>query len=155
MNMSLSQHAVLLGKKRAMDLAEKDETPLQKEFKRRMLSTLCNVPLNRLDDDSEPIGIFAYGGRSSQIDVENQFRETRSGKIMRISNPYALDVLRSIKLGSDAELNTAAQHSVASKVFRKVPREQRQYPGSCTGEISVPVECLHWRNQSFDHGRRE
>jgi cell division cycle 20, cofactor of APC complex len=121
MNMSLSQRAVLLGKKRALDLAEKDETPLQKEFKRRMLSTLCNIPLSKLDDDAEPAGILSFGGRLNQNDVENQSSKTRPGKIMYICNPYALDVLRSIKLGSDTELDTKAQQSVASKVFRKVP----------------------------------
>lgn len=121
MNMSLSQRAVLLGKKRALDLAEKDETPLQKEFKRRMLSTLCNVPLKKLDDDAEPAGILSFSGRSNQNEIENQFSKNRSGKIMHICTPYALDVLRSIKLGSDTELDTAAQQSVASKVFRKVP----------------------------------
>lgn len=121
MNMSLSQRAVLLGKKRALDLAEKDETPLQKEFKRRMLSTLCNVPLNKLDDDAAPAGILSFGGRSNQNEVENQYNKSRSGQIMQMCTPYSLDVLRSIKLGSDTELDLASQQSVASKVFRKVP----------------------------------
>jgi cell division cycle 20, cofactor of APC complex len=42
-----------------------DETPLQKEFKRRMLSSLCNIPLDRLDEDGEPMSLLSFGGGSS------------------------------------------------------------------------------------------
>lgn len=40
---------------------------------------------------------------------------------MSSSNPFTLDVLRSMKMGGDAEMDAATQQSVASKVLRKVP----------------------------------
>ena len=29
------------------------ETPIQKEYKRRMMSSLCNIPLEALDEDAD------------------------------------------------------------------------------------------------------
>jgi cell division cycle protein 20 (cofactor of APC complex) len=91
-----------------------DETPLQKEFKRRMMSTLCNVPLEKLDEDGEQTGLFSFGERKKQILNENK------GVVSKLANPFALDILRTMKVG-DSDLATAAHQSAASKVLRKVP----------------------------------
>jgi cell division cycle 20, cofactor of APC complex len=122
MDLSLSRRSVLTGEKRKIyDCNNKDETPLQKEYKRRMLSTLCNVPLYKLDDNAEPTGIFSFGGiQQLQNGIENQYTTSQTG-MARVNNPYSLDVLRSMKLGTDTELDAATQQSVASKIIRKVP----------------------------------
>jgi cell division cycle 20, cofactor of APC complex len=122
MDMSLSRRSILTGEKRRnADSNDKEETPLQKEYKRRMLSTLCNVPLYKLNDEAEPKGIFSFGGiQQLQNGVENRFTSSQSGMV-QMSNPFALDVLRSMKLGTDTELDAATQQSVASMVVRKVP----------------------------------
>ena len=36
-------------------------TQLQKEFKRHMMSALCNVPLDRVKEDAEPVGLLRFG----------------------------------------------------------------------------------------------
>lgn len=57
------------------------ETPLQKEFKRRMLSSLCNVPLTMLNEDGEPLGLLNFrsenhggGGNGGGGGGSNSFR---------------------------------------------------------------------------------
>lgn len=36
------------------------ETPIQKEYKRRMMSSICNVPLDMLDEDAQPRRVLHY-----------------------------------------------------------------------------------------------
>lgn len=86
------------------------ETPLQKEFKRRMLSTICNIPLDRLSENAEPVSIFSYGTKRSQS--FNSSTES-SGEF---SNPFSMDVLRAMKVTQESEYQ-----QVASKIVRKVP----------------------------------
>jgi cell division cycle 20, cofactor of APC complex len=112
-------------KKRPLEFPEKEETPLQKEFKRRMLSTLCNIPLDKVGEDAEPTGILSFGegskwGHHRKHHTENYY--ANSNRPVRTTNPFALDVLRTMKLGSDTDIDAATQQSVvASKVYRKVP----------------------------------
>ena len=47
------------------------ETPVQKEYKRRMLSSLCNIPLDLLDEDAQPRGILNFGDGVSSDTNEN------------------------------------------------------------------------------------
>lgn len=128
MDISLCRRSLLTGEKKRKNGPEshadiKEETPLQKEYKRRMLSTLCNVPLYKLDDNAEPTGILSFNAPVPQHGAENSGSNRYSVKT-RVGNPFSLDVLRSMKLGcsNDTELDGFTQQSVvASKVFRKVP----------------------------------
>jgi hypothetical protein len=93
-------------KKRKQQLST--ETPLQKEFKRRMLSTICNIPLDKLSENAEPVNVFSYG-RSQSFNSSSESLSERS-------NPFTMDVLRAMKVSQESEY-----HQVASKVVRKVP----------------------------------
>jgi hypothetical protein len=84
------------------------ETPLQKEFKRRMLSTICNIPLEKLSENAEPISVFSFG--------RNQSLHSSSLSLTERSSPFKMDVLRAMKVSQESEY-----HQVASKVVRKVP----------------------------------
>jgi cell division cycle 20, cofactor of APC complex len=103
------------------------ETPLQKEFKRQMLSTLCNIPLDRLDVDGQPTGIFTYRSSSNRNSIYSS--ASRQSENIRpynnnMINPFALDTIRSIKLGENSingDPSTSVLSSVASKTVRKVP----------------------------------
>lgn len=87
------------------------ETPLQKEFKRRMLSSLCDVPLDKINENAEPIGLLAFGCSKSVL---------HSSFSRDPPDPFSLDVLRQMKVGG-MDLDPAAHQSVAQKVVRKVP----------------------------------
>ena len=130
MDISLCRRSLLTGDKKRKNGPEhhtdiKGETPLQKEYKRRMLSTLCNVPLHKLDDNAEPTGILSFGAPITQLHGVENARAGRHGATTRTTgNPFALDVLRSMKLGcnDDTDLDGLTQQSVvASKAFRKIP----------------------------------
>lgn len=132
MNMDLCRRALHTGEKRRRDEetgsedgdglspggVDPQETPLQKEFKRRMLSSLCNVKLENLDDDGQPRGLFSYGTRNKQ--TTNQHITAISSAI-RLENPYNHDSLRSVLQYMGDETNPASNNSVSKKVHRKVP----------------------------------
>ena len=63
------------------------ETPLQKECKRQMRSSLCNVPLDVLNENAEPKGLFSFG-------VKENNRPSSSGGIPLLEDPYSHDILR-------------------------------------------------------------
>lgn len=93
------------------------ETPLQKEFKRRMLSSLCNVPLENLNEEGEPMGLLSFGSSSNFDSSSSSFNP---GRPLHFDNPFEHDTLRAMKLGR-TDLDAAANLSVAKKVLRKVP----------------------------------
>jgi cell division cycle protein 20 (cofactor of APC complex) len=103
--------------------AAAQETPLQKEFKRRMLSALCNVPLQQLSEEATFHKLLAFGNSAPSGSNSNSATPSTS----RRDNPFAHDVLRSIKLGrvTDDEPYDedygAVDRSVQQKVLRKVP----------------------------------
>jgi cell division cycle protein 20 (cofactor of APC complex) len=80
-----------------------------------MLSSLCNVPLEKLNENCEPTGLLAFGG-SNYYDP----RPPVSSTGLRLENPFDHDTLRTMKLGQ-TDLDPAANLSVAKKVLRKVP----------------------------------
>jgi cell division cycle 20, cofactor of APC complex len=120
--------------------AKSSETALQKEYKRRMLSSLCNIPLENLTEDAEPMGLLAFGGQSS---TDTSFTSTTASTSTTaasstsvagsasagsfgglVTNPFAHDMLRTMKLGGHQyglHDDATANHSVANKVLRKVP----------------------------------
>ena len=114
------------------------ETPLQKEFKRRMLSSLCNVPLSKLDEEGEPTGLLSFASSSScraslfsqrggaGTGLQNHHPSSLTSMMMPTTNPFDHDTLRSMKLGGDMLHNhgfpdDALDVGVAQKVLRKVP----------------------------------
>jgi cell division cycle protein 20 (cofactor of APC complex) len=124
MNMlDLCRSALVTGEKRSRssgDNKPSDETPLQKEYKRRMLSTLCNIPLDRLDEDAKPTGILSFGaGHNKKHQHHNPLHQQQSQGVL-VPDPFALDTLRTMKLGG-ADVDAASQLSVRNKVMRKVP----------------------------------
>lgn len=123
MNMDLCRRSLQLGAagaKRSRDPKD-EETPLQKEFKRRMLSTLCNVPLEKLTEESEATGILTFGGAASAEEKKQNHSASRQQQFANnMPNPYALDTLRTMKVGG-SHLDDYNQQSVTAKVLRKVP----------------------------------
>ena len=126
MNLDLCRRALLTGEKRrraeetnngegetspSPSTNHPQETPLQKEFKRRMLSSLCNVRLEDLDEEAQPRGLFSYGTKSELTNVSNS---------VRLENPYSHDSLRSVLQNVGHDLDPAAHHSVQKKIHRKV-----------------------------------
>jgi len=122
MSVDLSRRSLLGGDKRIREEPNNDtdsvdsptpqkpqDTPLQKEFKRRMLSSLCNVPIERLTDDAQPSGILAFGAK----------KETYVSPF-RPENPYHHDTLRSVLQSCDPDLDPVSNSSVAKKILRKV-----------------------------------
>jgi cell division cycle protein 20 (cofactor of APC complex) len=109
--------------------ASAQETPLQKEYKRRMLSSLCNVPLEKLNEDCEPTGLLAFGGTNYYDPRPNHAGGAGAGAGAgsagnggtRLENPFDHDTLRTMKLGGSDLDDPAANLSVAKKVLRKVP----------------------------------
>ncbi|CAJ1953290.1 unnamed protein product [Cylindrotheca closterium] len=61
------------------------DTPIQKEYKRRMLSSLCNIPLDALNENAEPKGLFSFGFEEK--------RKLSSSISMRLEDPYSHDTL--------------------------------------------------------------
>jgi cell division cycle 20, cofactor of APC complex len=131
---------------RAASIQQQQETPLQKEYKRRMLSSLCNVPLSKLDEEGEPTGLLSFrggmgSGREGDGADDNGGSCSASGSAgsgssnssssfssngrkfalrMGIENPFSHDLLRTMKLG-DSNGSRSEDLSVAKKVLRKVP----------------------------------
>ena len=97
-----------------------EETPLQKEFKRRMLSSMCNVPLERLDEDGQPRGLLTFGGSSRSMSSSSSSIASENHPPRPVVNPFAHDTLRKMKVGED-DFDVAARLSVAKKILRKVP----------------------------------
>lgn len=89
------------------------ETPLQKEYKRRMLSSLCNIPLDILDENAEPKGLFSFG-----VEEQNVFS---SSKTIRFEDPYAHDTLRVLQKFESADEFIPVKSSDA--VNRKIPSQ--------------------------------
>lgn len=113
----MCRRALLSDTKRSLSESSKEDeednkdedNPLQKEHKRRMLSTMCDIPLENLNEDGEPAGIFSFGRKRNQVN-----------QVPDIMNPFHHDVLRSLKIGG-VELDAAAHRDVAKKALRKVP----------------------------------
>jgi cell division cycle protein 20 (cofactor of APC complex) len=89
------------------------DTPIQKEYKRRMLSSLCNVPLHVLNENSEPKGLFSFG-------VEEK-RKASSSISMRLENPYSHDTLRVLDQFQNMDESSAVKPSDA--VNRRIPSQ--------------------------------
>ena len=88
------------------------ETPVQKEFKRRMMSSLCNIPLDRLNDDAEPTGLLSFGAKENHpINAAGHFDDPYSHDTLR--------VLQQFEIASNAIVNNATVGKDA--INRKIP----------------------------------
>lgn len=111
------------------------ETPLQKEFKRRMLSSLCNVPLEQLSEDGQPTGLFSYrsnknqennhpgnGSSSSSLFGHNNNHNSSFPSLARLDNPYSHDTLRTVleQVGSEMDPTCSHNNGISKKMHRKV-----------------------------------
>jgi cell division cycle 20, cofactor of APC complex len=128
MNVDLCRRVLLTGSKRERSeesLEEEDDcdtpkqipqdTPVQKEYKRRMMSSLCDIPLDDLNENAEPNGIFSY--RSKQAENENGSMTKRSS-----TNPFSHDPLRVLQQFDALETLTTSSAGKATKdvVNRKI-----------------------------------
>lgn len=104
LNIEVCRRALLTGEKRARDT---EETTIEQEYKRRMFSSLCDIPLENIDPDGKPRGILSFGSKQESV---------KALRPHRLENPYDQDPLRSFQSDrSDARLAASA------KVLRKVP----------------------------------
>ena len=85
MNIELCRKTLLSDSNNDNDSTSDDSspTPLQKEYKRQMLSSLCNVPLDNLDENAKPKGLL-FGSADNHS----------TGNKLRVEDPYSLDHLR-------------------------------------------------------------
>ncbi|GAX22628.1 cell division cycle 20, cofactor of APC complex [Fistulifera solaris] len=116
LNMDLCRHALRSAKReRENDTSNSSsspadpkfpslETPMQKEFKRQMASSMYNIPIERFNENAEPVGLFSF--RPAE-------KITSNGP-----DPFSLDVLRTMKLGGCSSIDRPPT-TVAS--LRKVP----------------------------------
>jgi cell division cycle protein 20 (cofactor of APC complex) len=125
MNVDLCRRALLSGEKRERsedsnsspdeDTPQQtpEETPAKKEYNRRMLSSLCNVPLDSLNENAEPTGLLSFGVK------ENPPSSSRG---VRLEDPRSHDILRVLQqfdsLNDAASTNPSA---VKDAVNRKIP----------------------------------
>jgi cell division cycle protein 20 (cofactor of APC complex) len=90
------------------------ETSLQKEYKRQMLSSLCGVPLEMIDDDAQPRALFRYGGN------ETTPASPPSQHLRRI-DPYSLDHLRVLQRIETSNSSSAVLMKSPETERRKIP----------------------------------
>jgi len=100
------------------------ETPIQKEYKRRMLSSLCNVPLDMLDEDAQPRGMLNFGVGNSGYTNENNpgnspWRTTR----MRLEDPYSHDSLRVLQHFESVDDRFSSTVRNSDVINRKIPSQ--------------------------------
>ncbi|KAG7366807.1 cell division cycle protein 20 [Nitzschia inconspicua] len=106
------------------------ETPIQKEYKRRMMSSLCNIPLDVLDEDAMPRGLLSFNHSGSGVmnammdenNVPNGRSPWRTNRI-RVEDPYQHDSLRVLQQfeSLDDSFATAVRHS--DIITRKIPSQ--------------------------------
>ena len=85
------------------------QTPIEKEYKRRMLSSLCNVPLESLNENAEPKGLLSF------VAQENRPRDSS------VENPFSQDILRVLQGFEDK--NHQATSRTTDKIQRTIPSQ--------------------------------
>jgi cell division cycle protein 20 (cofactor of APC complex) len=100
------------------------ETPIQKEYKRRMLSSLCNVPLEVLDEDARPRGILNFGGGHDENNNAGNFRSPwRTTSRIRLEDPFQHDTLRILQHFESIDESFSSAVRNADVVNRKIPSQ--------------------------------
>ncbi len=96
------------------------ETPVQKEYKRRMLSSLCNVPLNHLTENAEPRGILSFGNRENSDPSSITLSRKNS---VRLEDPFAHDALRVLQQFESTEIIRGVVSNHNDAVNRRIPSQ--------------------------------
>jgi cell division cycle 20, cofactor of APC complex len=100
------------------------ETPMQKEYKRRMLSSLCNVPLEVLDEDARPRGILNFGGGADEnSNGANGRSPWRNASRIRLEDPYQHNTLRVLQHFDSIDESFSSAVRSADVVNRKIPSQ--------------------------------
>ncbi len=103
------------------------ETPVQKEYKRRMLSSLCNIPLDMLDEDAQPRGILNFGGGAMSDTNENNpsscGRSPWRTNRLRLEDPYSHDSMRVLQQFESIDDRFSSAIRSADVVNRKIPSQ--------------------------------
>ncbi|KAL3905692.1 MAG: hypothetical protein SGILL_009577 [Bacillariaceae sp.] len=113
------------------------ETPIQKEYKRRMMSSLCNIPLEALDEDAMPRGLLNFNSEVTEssssmtntMTPDENFNHASNGRSpwrtnrIRVEDPYHHDTLRVLQQfeSIDDSFATAVRHS--DIITRKIPSQ--------------------------------
>jgi cell division cycle protein 20 (cofactor of APC complex) len=106
---------------------EKVKTPaeisLGKEYQRRVLSSLCNVPLELLGEDAKPKALFRYGNEGKYAASPGS-----NSKIGCVVDPYSMDHLRVLQRleGSQTTGMSASFENTTTAIHRKIPDKWRQ-----------------------------
>lgn len=101
------------------------ETPVQKEYKRRMLSSLCDIPLNALDEDCQPRGVLNFGTSNNNENNpnNNNGRSPWRTNRLRLENPYAHDSLRVLQQFESIDDTFSSTMRNADVINRKIPSQ--------------------------------
>mmetsp|Transcript_5372 Transcript_5372/g.15608 ORF Transcript_5372/g.15608 Transcript_5372/m.15608 type:complete len:577 (+) Transcript_5372:65-1795(+) len=106
------------------------ETPVQKEYKRRMLSSLCDVPLDFLDEDAQPRRILNFGGggeaaatSSTMTKENNRSSPWRNNTRVRLEDPYHHDSLRVLQHFESIDDRFSSAIRSADVIHRKIPSQ--------------------------------
>ena len=103
------------------------ETPVEKEYKRRMLSSLCNVPLDMLDEDAQPRGILNFGGGATTETNENNpsscGRSPWRTNRLRLEDPYSHDSMRVLQQFESIDDRFSSAIRSADVINRKIPSQ--------------------------------
>jgi cell division cycle 20, cofactor of APC complex len=117
----------------------------QKAYKRQMMSTLCKVPLNHLDEEGEPKS-FLFGGASlstpTNKDLENSLPQP---------DPFALDFLRTMKVvatDTDMAMTSPSLASLAAS-RRKLPDRPYKILDALNVRNDFYISVLSWNHENI------
>jgi cell division cycle 20, cofactor of APC complex len=89
---------------------------VQKAYKRQMMSTLCNIPLNYLDEHGEPKSMLGLCGSDSSSNDKTSTTRTAKDKNGN-PDPFALDFLRTMKVGATSDNEDETSSSLAASAL--------------------------------------
>ena len=84
-----------------------------------MLSTLCNVPLEQLDEDAQLKSMLQFGGESVQTERHSS---------CRVVNPFELDFLRAFKLANEENVPQATRKAMVARKIDDLPYKILRVP---------------------------
>lgn len=125
-----------LASREKLPIQERTSTPLEKEYKRRMVSLLHNVPLEKLDADGELTGLFSF---------------SRSSKDGASLDPFGLDSLRSAKIGAtgnDNSISTGYSYT-ATKAPRKIAAKPSRILGAPDIVDDFYLNLISWSKDNI------
>jgi cell division cycle protein 20 (cofactor of APC complex) len=149
MKMDLCRRALLSDQKSAIRTFNDDNTAAgaaavttasaiadarKKEFNRFLLSTLCDVPMDRLDDNAQLKSIFQFSSSEPQV-----ARNVTSGG-MPVTDPFAMDVLRAYDTRSLKQSVT----SVKTQSLNPVPDQAMRILDAPNLDTDINLSLMSW-----------